>query len=288
MQIAVLGDIHHHWSEHDASWFDSSPYELLLVVGDLAGSTQRGLLEVCRALSRLRKPALLIPGNHDGPNLGQLLGEVVGSELLARAFDVGTGRRTSSLRQTLGDVVVGGYSLHRYGDVDVLVARPHSMGGSSLSFAGHLRRAHGIVDLDASAERLRGLVEASTAPHLVILAHNGPAGLGSERTDIWGCDFRREQGDHGDPDLAAAVEHARRLGKPLRAVVAGHMHRSLRGGGQRVSQVRRSGVLYVNAAEVPRIRAGGRHHVALRISEEEATAEDVWVGRTARAATAEG
>jgi hypothetical protein len=65
------------------------------------------------------------------------------------------------------------------------------------------------------------------------------------------------------------------------ATVAGHMHRRTKSGKRRPAQVQKDGVLYVNAAEVPRHRqiAGGkkRHHVRLRITEEGARAQDVWV-----------
>jgi hypothetical protein len=35
--------------------------------------------------------------------------------------------------------------------------------------------------------------------------------------------------------------------------------------------------LYVNAAEVPRVRGGRRHHVRVVVREGSAEAEDVWV-----------
>ena len=155
-----------------------------------------------------------------------------------------------------------------------------------MHFADLLRSEHGVSSLEASAERLRSLVESSSANRLIFLAHNGPTGLGAQRHDIWGCDFRREEGDQGDVDLEVAIEHARSLGKKVEAVVAGHMHRTLRGGGQRLWKVEENGSLYVNAACVPRVFSHNgetlRHHVALRLSKSKADAQDIFVDSQGR------
>jgi hypothetical protein len=39
--------------------------------------------------------------------------------------------------------------------------------------------------------------------------------LGDRKSDIWGCDFRPEEGDFGDPDLRTPVDHARPIGKSV-------------------------------------------------------------------------
>ena len=77
------------------------------------------------------------------------------------------------------------------------------------------------------------------------------------------------------------MAHAPKQGKQVIAVVAGHMHHALRGGGQRVWRVEQDGVLYVNAAHVPRVarRYGrsSRHHLLLRWDGQHARVEPVWV-----------
>ena len=114
---------------------------------------------------------------------------------------------------------------------------------------------------------------------MIFLAHNGPTGLGTSRSDLWGCDFRREEGDFGDEDLALAITYARELGKRVLAVVAGHMHHRLRGGGKRRWYERKDGILYVNAARVPRIFEelghAYHHHVDLTIDGDEVEAIEV-------------
>ncbi len=277
MRIAVIGDIHRHWDDQDVHLLDREGLDLVLFTGDLGGATQRGARAVAASIATLGTPSLVVPGNHDGASLGQLLGEVVQSRSLIRAFAPGHGARSSALAQALGPVPLGAYSLHRFGSLDVLCGRPHSMGGPTLSFEPAMRRNHGVGSLEQSAERLRELVEQSQAENLLILAHNGPSGLGQRRDDIWGCDFKKEEGDFGDPDLRAAVERAHQLGRPLRAVVAGHMHTRLRGGGQRRWTLRERGVLYVNAAQVPRHRRGRRHHVLLTLESGRIEAEERWL-----------
>ena len=172
------------------------------------------------------------------------------------------------------------YSVHRLCDaLEVIVGRPHSMGGSTLSFAPQLAEAHGVRSLAESTEKLKRCVDDSTSRDLLFLAHNGPTGLGTRRTDIWGCDFRREEGDFGDEDLRLAIAHAVSRGKRVLAVIAGHMHHRLRGGGQRNWVTRQDGILYVNAARVPRIfEERGHvyhHHIDLRIEDGEAEAIEV-------------
>jgi uncharacterized protein (TIGR04168 family) len=132
-----------------------------------------------------------------------------------------------------------------------------------------------------SAARLRALFDAiPKGEPIVVLAHCGPAGLGDQRGDLYGRDFHPDAGDWGDPDLAEALAHAKATDKRVLAVVAGHMHHFLRGGGLRRWHDRRDEVLHVNAARVPRRRSGRTgdqgHHARLTLSEDGVTVEEVW------------
>jgi len=282
LHIGVIGDVHLRWSDADVAWFDAADHDLLLFVGDLGGYRHRDSLEICRSIGKLRKRALVIPGNHDGPSLAALAAEVLGRRGLLARLNRGQRSRVDDLAGALGAAEVVGYSRHPIApDLDLIAARPHSMGGPDLHFAGYLRDRFGVSSLAESARRLRALVDGSSASRVLFLAHNGPTGLGDRREDIWGCDFRAEEGDQGDPDLADAVAYAREVGKTVVAVVAGHMHQRLKGGGLRAWQVHREGTLYVNAARVPRVFSQGgralRHHVRLTIDGDQALAEEVLV-----------
>ncbi len=283
VRIGVVGDVHLDFDEVDVEQLDARAYDVIFFVGDLATYSHRGGLEVARAISQLRTPSLVIPGNHDAANVFQMAAEVLEADAILPLLNLGQRTRESELAKALGRARVAGYSLHPFeaawGRFDVVAARPHSAGGVHLAFRPHLAETFGIEDMEASTERLIALVDESTAKDVIFLAHNGPSGLGSRRDDIWGCDFRRDEGDFGDPDLQRAIEHARAQGKNVRAVLAGHMHHHLKGGGQRRWRVRENGILYVNAARVPRVFTRGervlRHHVEFVIDERDVDAREV-------------
>jgi uncharacterized protein (TIGR04168 family) len=291
-RLAVVGDVHLAFGSEDVRALDREGYDAVLFVGDLAGYRPGGGLEVARHIAQLRTPAYVIPGNHDGVHPAQLVAEVLESDAAARLLDRGPlllrqEARLAALAEALrgdgGAALLGGYARHRlegaHAPIDLVLARPCSFGGPRLSFRPYLERAFGITSLASSAARLTELLLACDAAHLVVLAHNGPAGLGARRHDMFGCDFRREEGDFGDPDLRDAIEAARARGRTVTAVVAGHMHHAVRGGGRRPMAREVDGTLYVNAARVPRVfREGGRelrHHVRLEIDRGRARAEEV-------------
>lgn len=283
LRLAVVGDVHLCWDEADVRYFDESDYDAVLFVGDLCGYRQRPGLRVARAIAAMRVPTLVMPGNHDGVHLLHLAAEVFGWRRLAKGLGGGQRRRVRRMERALGSATVCGYSLHPTGaGVTIVAARPHAMGGPHLPFGRHLRRAYGVGSLAESAEELRALVDRVRDDRIVFLAHNGPTGLGDRRHAPFGCDFRPEEGDWGDPDLREAVDYAKASGRRVLAVVAGHMHHALQGGGTRTWQVETDGSLYVNAARVPRIleREGRRlhHHVRLEIDAHGVRAREMWIG----------
>lgn len=285
-RVALIGDVHLQWGQHDVDYFNASDYDLVLFVGDLAGYSHKGGLDVCRSISKLEIPALVMPGNHDAAHASQLVAEIASSKALVQLTSSGQERRVEEMAEALGVVPLVGYSNHSFSShgvpFTVVAARPHSMGGGSLSFAPYLRRRFGIRSLDESGQRLRELVEASPHERVLFLAHNGPTGLGPKRHHIWGCDFKKAEGDFGDPDLREAINHAKGAGKTVVGVVAGHMHHHLRGGGLRDWYVIRDGVPFVNCARVPRVFTNDdgdklRHHVRLVLGEEGLSVEEVLV-----------
>ncbi len=276
VKLAIVGDIHGAWTSSDARWFEGAGYDRVVVVGDLAGLRWSRTLAVAAALGEMSAPALVIPGNHDATHPAQLLAEVIGAPSLGDPLAAVQRRRLDALRAALGDHSLCAYSTHRVGDLTLIAGRPHSMGGPTLSFPAHLAAVWGVSSLRDSADRLCALVDDAPTDRLVFVGHNGPAGLGATRDAIWGCDFRKAQGDWGDPDLEEAIAHARRVGKQVLAVCAGHMHRRLKGRGRRTWRVVKDGTVYLNAAEVPRIcrKRGTHHHVALTIDGDRVIAED--------------
>lgn len=257
-------------------------------MGDLpAGRWEHGLT-VARTMARLRTPTLLLPGNHDGVTFPQLAAEALARHDLGDRLSRGMEARVAALTEALGPVMCRGYAAVDVADVRVVFARPHSFGGPTLAFRAYLERTHGVRSLADSRDRLVALFEDHDGRDLLVLAHNGPTGLGDARDSMFGRDFHPAAGDWGDPDLGEALDHAAEAGLPVRAVVAGHMHLRPKGGGRRPMVGRRGDVVVVNAARVPRIdRAGRRHHVQITLSAgsvgvDEVVVEDGVVHRTDR------
>jgi uncharacterized protein (TIGR04168 family) len=286
-RIGVVGDVHGQFDEVDAGLLDAHGYDLLLFVGDFAGYRQTEALRVAHAMRGLRTPAIAIPGNHDGVTGIQLLAEVLprtglARELLAR----GQGDRCARISREMGSIPCEGYRLFARPELglQVLTARPHSCGGPRMAFSRYLRERHGVSSMESSAALLiKKLDEADPTLPLIVLAHNGPTGLGERREDIYGCDFKASEGDFGDRDLRMLLDAAKARGFSLPAVVAGHMHHALKGGGQRKWTARERETLHVNAARFPRYRERGgareAHHVRLLLEGNAASAEEIFEPR---------
>ncbi len=274
IRIAVIGDVHLCWDEHDVTHFNGSDYDLVLFVGDIAEYRHRSALKIARSIASLTVPTIVIPGNHDTANVAQLFAEVFQRSSISDYLGLGQVRRSHQLDRALGHVTLAGYSRHRVEirgrELSIIAGRPHSMGGPRLTYRRYLRDAFRVASLDDSRRRLETLIDECGDEAIVFLAHNGPSGLGDRREDIWGCDFRPAQGDYGDPDLEAAIDYARAGGRRVLAVIAGHMHHALIGGGERRWSETHDGTLYLNAARVPRIESEGEwihhHHIHVRIA----------------------
>ena len=224
-----------------------------------------------------------MPGNNDVAQYGELAAELTYRRAQVDLLSEVEGE--AALSDGRGHVRMCGLSAHRFelsdGPLTVIAGRPFAMGGSELSFPEALERSFGVRSLEESAAKMCALVDAVKDGRLLFLAHNGPTGLGDEADAIWGRDFRAPPCDWGDADLTAAIAHARARGRTPAAVIAGHMHWALRGGGARRVQVERDGILYFNAARVPRIFERDRemlhHHTALGFENGKARIEQVLV-----------
>lgn len=284
LRIALVGDLHAAWDDADAAYFGSSDYRQILVTGDLGNSAGGNGVKIAQSLSRIARDTLVMPGNNDARDYAAIVAEL---HYQAGRSDLLAGLVSSRRGTALGRyrVQICGYSLHpmRYGDFEVtLVAgRPFAMGGSDFSFRREVHDNFHVDSIEASTELLKSLVDDVETEHVVFLAHNGPSGLGDSRESAFGRDFHPDAGDWGDRDLAEAIAYAKQRGHKVLCVLAGHMHWSLRGGGRRTWHVQQDGVLYVNAACVPRhvrhAQSTRRHHLALTLTPEGASFEEVWV-----------
>ena len=288
-RIAVVGDLHSDWHPFDVAHLNRSDCSLVLLTGDLSASGRRDGLGIARSLSRLERRTLVMPGNNDVTDYAQVSAEL--------SYQRGrTGLMDLSRHQTRPGVETVGYGCHTLElggrQVSIISGRPFAMGGSELSFPGVLDQSFAVHSLAESSERLKMLVDEAPSNDLLFLGHNGPLGVGAERDAAWGRDFGGEAGDWGDSDLRDAIAHARASGRRVLAVVAGHMHWHLRNGGARRWQATVDGILYVNAARVPRIFSsdGGfvHHYVELTLEAGGAAAAEVLVRRSEPPTTTAG
>ena len=203
----------------------------MLFVGDLSD----GDLRLTKRIASLPYPLAVILGNHD----------------------LGRDRSGGILRQQLallGENHCGwtqrGWSQPAIGLVG---GRPGSAGGGfHLSHA--VQAVYGPITLEQSADRIVAAAAAVPADQpLIVMAHCGPSGLGSEADSPCGRDWKPPAVDWGDQDLALALDRMGRQRSPD-LVVFGHMHHQLkRSNALRRTLLRdRRGTAFLNAACVPR------------------------------------
>ncbi|MGB1021819.1 MAG: TIGR04168 family protein [Synechococcus sp.] len=205
--------------------------DAVLFVGDLSD----GDLRLTRRIRSLPHPKAVILGNHDR----------------------GRDRSGGVLRQqlTLLDGVHCAWQRLRLDPLPLSIVggRPCSSGGG-FQLSKAVEAIYGPVSLEESAQRIAtAAAEVPADQPLVVMAHCGPTGLGSDPASPCGRDWKTPAVDWGDQDLALAIDRIARHRVPD-LVVFGHMHHQLkRGSGLRQSLVRdRRGTAYLNAACVPR------------------------------------
>ncbi|XP_061375763.1 uncharacterized protein LOC133317883 [Gastrolobium bilobum] len=246
IRIAVVGDVHDCWNlEEDTQALEFLKPDLVLFTGDFGDEN----VEVVQNVANLEFAKAVILGNHDSWFTEQFSGsekdkvqlqlECLGKEHVAY--------------QRLDFPLI---------KVSVVGGRPFSCGGKPLFRERLLTARYGVKDMDESAKRIQKAALGTPEDHfLILLAHNGPTGLGSDLNDICGKDWEFEgDGDHGDPDLAHAIsllKENNQVSIPL--VVFGHMHKELAYGNgfRKMIVVGADNTIYLNGAIVPRVKRLG-------------------------------
>ena len=267
-KLTVVGDIHASWRQEDRVFLEKGDQDLVMVVGDLGDED----VEMTRKIAALRCSKAVILGNHDA---WQSFTERYPTDNLRASLDI------------LGeDHLAYGCRDLPEAEISIIGARPFSWGGKDLRSPEIYQEFFGIRNGAQSAAKIVAAAQRAAFEDLVILAHNGPTGLGSGPGDIYGKDFgRNPRGDFGDEDLAMALTEIGQSGRRVIAVVAGHMHDRLNHprGKRRRRFVRRNGIAFINPAVVPRIRrteAGTtvRHYLRMVIEDAELHCiEEIWV-----------
>ncbi|MFY9342841.1 MAG: TIGR04168 family protein [Planctomycetota bacterium] len=239
--ITVVGDVHRWWRNADTVYLERAGSDLTLFVGDLGDED----VEMVRKIAELPVNKAVLLGNHDA---WQSFGKKACTPKLRECLAV---LGDDHLAYGVREVPAAGIS--------VIGARPFSWGGPSLRSPEVYDEIYGIHTMRQSAAAIVDAARNAQHRDLVILAHNGPLGLGGQTTDPFGKDFGKPGGDWGDRDLALAIQRIEGFGLRVRAVIAGHMHHKVvhPRGAERQRFLRRGDTLFLNAAYVPRVRGNG-------------------------------
>ncbi|MCG8366819.1 MAG: TIGR04168 family protein [Pseudanabaenales cyanobacterium] len=247
VKIAVVGDVHDQWEPEDGLALKHLNVDLALFVGDFGNES----VEIVRAIAALDLPKAVILGNHDAWYTATHWG---------RKKCPYNRRQEDWVQQQLdllGTTHVG-YSKLDMAEfsLSIVGGRPFSWGGSEWRQGRFYQERYRIANLEESAARIMQAVQAAAYDTVIFLGHSGPKGLGERPEDPCGRDWKPLGGDHGDPDLAAAIAHAKQVGKTVPLVAFGHMHHRLRHTQTRLRKqidISPTGTVYLNAASVPRI-----------------------------------
>ncbi|XP_071742201.1 uncharacterized protein [Rutidosis leptorrhynchoides] len=244
VRIVIVGDIHDDWNLlEDSKALELLQPDLVLFTGDFGNEN----VELVRSIAALKMTKAAILGNHDAwktHNFSDKKKDKDGVQLQLESF---------------GEEHVGYKRLDFHSlKLSVIGGRPFSCGGERLFRKQLLAKRYGVHNMNESANRISEAALGTPNNHSVILlAHNGPTGLGSNMNDICGRDWVPGGGDHGDPDLAVAISQLKGNTKHcVTLVVFGHMHKELAfGNGQRkMIVIGDDNTIYLNGAIVPRVK----------------------------------
>ena len=252
-RVAILGDVHGMWrgaAEAEVLERVVKP-DLFVAVGDYGNEDAAFVEALVASTSCLSGARYFFLGNHDAWLSGKA---GVASEALLR-LKAACGELDCGYRRVEVPSATGVFSL--------VGARPLSWGGGIKSTNAKswnlLSELYGVRNAEESLGVVTDALLGSVGPAIVV-AHQGPAGLGDDRAAICGRDWTKRAADFGDDDLRDALDTARDGGAPVALCVFGHMHSALSGGGRRrMVHVDDRGTLHVNAAEVPRHRKNPAH-----------------------------
>lgn len=248
IKIAIVGDVHEQWESADDQALLSLGVDLVLFVGDFGNES----LPIVRAITSLEIPKACVLGNHDAWFTATDWGRQ------KCPYDQTKEDRVQEQIDILADSHVG-YNKKEFCQFDLTVVggRPFTWGGPQWKYEDFFAARFGVKGFRDSAQLILNSVKNTALETIIFLGHNGPSGLGDQPESICGKDWQPLGGDFGDPDLAEAIAQSRLLGKNIPLVAFGHMHHKLRHTNKQEResvQVDQYGTVYVNAANVPRIR----------------------------------
>ncbi|MGA1475950.1 MAG: TIGR04168 family protein [Prochlorothrix sp.] len=283
VQIAVIGDIHNHWTPVDAQLLQALAVDLVLFVGDVGNEA----VDLVRSIVALPLPKAVILGNHDAWYTMTDWGRK------KRPYDPKVEDWVQEQLNCLGETHVG-YGYLDFPDLNLSVvgSRPFSWGGPKWRNRKFYRSRFGVNNFQDSTALIVAAGTQARGDRLILIGHCGPTGLGDAAEDPCGRDWNPIGGDQGDPDFAAAIDQLQSQGKTIPLVAFGHMHHNLRHTQTRLRRMEvtnpDTGTLFLNAARTPRIQTLDDqtcHHFALvELTGDRVTrSRQVWVTESGQA-----
>ena len=130
VRLAIIGDLHDHWTDFDADFLNGSDYDGILFVGDL-GRGEATSRRIARSITRLERPTLVMPGNADAPHGASLDAEFSVRRGMDRLFESESAAMARAGRRDFEGVRLCGYSLHRPPlaalDFTIVAGRPYGI-----------------------------------------------------------------------------------------------------------------------------------------------------------------
>lgn len=281
LTIAIIGDVHDAWETEDGLALQQLGVDLALFVGDFGNES----VEVVRAIANLDLPKAVILGNHDAWYSASNWGKH------KCPYDRQKEDWVQDQLDILGELHVGygKLDLSQFG-ISVVGTRPFSWGGSAWKNGQFYQERYGVTSFAESTAKVVAAAETATFETVIFLGHCGPLGLGDRPEDPCGKDWMPIGGDYGDPDFADAIAQSKQLGKCVPLVAFGHMHHNLRNTRERTRRavhVDSDATLYLNAANVPRIKQVGidrlRHFCLVSLQAQTVIqASQVWIDQNFR------
>ena len=205
---------------------------MVLFVGDIS----EGSIKILKKINLLNIPAFVILGNHD------------------KGRDR-TGEKLQKQINLLRDKFCG-WDLKIFNNqINILGGRPCSSGGGYFLSKEVLGVYGPLSENDSANKIINSYLKGRDDLPLILLAHAGPSGLGSEPDSICGRDWLKPSLDWGDRDLSRAITKIRKK-RFIDLVIFGHMHNVLKRnlGERKMYELDRNGTSYLNTAVVPRYK----------------------------------
>ena len=232
LKIAIVGDCHGLWTKSDIEILSKIRPDFVLFVGDIS----EGKIKIIKEINQLDIPSYVILGNHD------------------RGSDK-TGETLLKQIRVLQEKFCGWQLKIFENKINIVGGRPCSSGGGFFLSKEVLGVYGPLTEEDSARKIINCSIQARDDLPLIIMAHAGPTGLGSEPNSICGRDWKVPPLDWGDRDLNIALSEIKK-NRNVDLVVFGHMHSKLyrNQGMRKMLKIDNAGTYYLNAAIVPRYK----------------------------------